>query len=118
MVKLGKRLQLAEIIQNRQGLLVERLAERRGMHAAALAHEQALAQLALEVGDGLRHRLHGYVLVFGRRGQATVLDDRGKVSDLLDIQRLCPQTLLVSLSFELYSDKCHLFMQRGSFNFF
>ena len=88
------------------------------MHAAALAHEQALAQLALEVGDGLRHGLHGYVLALCRRGQATVLDDRGKVSDLLDIQRLCPQTLLVSLSFELYSDKCHLFMQRGSFNFF
>ena len=117
-IELGERLQLAEIIQNRQGLLIERLAERRGMHAAALAHEQALTQLALEVGDGLRHRLHGYVLPLCSRGQAAVLDDRGKVADLLDIQRLCPQTLLVTLSLELYSDKCHLFMQPSSFNFF
>ena len=86
-VRPGERLQAVEPGDNIKRLLAELLAERRGTHAAALAHEQALAQLALEVGDGLRHRLHGYVQVFRRRGQTAVLDDRGQVCDLLYVQR-------------------------------
>lgn len=47
----GERLQLVEVAQHGFGFGVEGLAEERGVHAAAFAHEQLVLQFPLKVRD-------------------------------------------------------------------
>ena len=93
LVRVRKPLQLAEHPQHRRRLRIEALAEQRGAYAAALAHEQIALQLALKIGEGLRHRLHRHALLFGRSRQATVIEYGNEVFDLIDVQITRPDVL-------------------------